>query len=110
MFDVLNSKYAEPEFNSNKRVASPGDTGRQRLGVSARPTDKDQKCEDEFMDCNTESGNDYLACFSACGANMPAKPTLGQLNDARKCFSTCESNYSNQNRTCSQEAKKCMRN
>ncbi len=111
MFDIASrTNFFYGEFNPNRSMATPAETGRQRLGQSTRPTDKDQRCKDEFKDCNTDSGNDYLACFSACGANMPANPTLGQLNEARICFSTCESNYSKKNRECSREAKKCARN
>ncbi len=110
MFDFVNYKYALTEFNSENGAASPGDTGRQRLGVSGRETNKGNKCKDEFKDCQTESGSSYLDCFTACGANVPANPTLGQLNEARKCFSACESNYSKQNRECSRAAKKCAKN
>jgi len=98
------------EVSPNKFTATPADTGRQRLGISPRSTDKDEKCKDEFNDCNTDSGSSYMECFASCGANMPSKPTLGQLNEARKCFSACESSYSQQNRECSRAAKRCAKN
>ncbi len=111
MFDAATpTSFFLGEVNPNRSMATPAETGRQRLGQSTRPTDKDQRCKAESQDCNTDSGNDYLSCFSACGTNMPSNPTLGQLNEARKCFSACESNYSKQNRECSRAAKKYARN
>jgi len=108
-FDVLLPNFAPGELNFGNGAASPGNTGRQRIGVSDNGDDKDDKCKEDFNDCQTESGSAYLDCFAACGANMPPKPTLGQLNEARKCFSACESSYSDRNRQCARAAKKCAK-
>lgn len=107
--DALMPNFASPLFNPDNGAASPGNTGRQRIGVSPRGNDEDDKCKEDFQSCQTDSGSAYMECFAACGANMPPRPTLGQLNEARKCFSACESSYSRENRKCASAAKKCSK-
>jgi hypothetical protein len=97
------------EFNCEDGTASPGDTGRQRLGVSCRPRDDDNHCTSSYESCMNSSTLSRTECQITCSTNFQdSDHGLGAAADFASCWSACTKSFNSQNRKCAREQGKCQ--
>jgi hypothetical protein len=91
--------------------ALPGQTGRQRLGMSDRPHEPDNRCAENYKKCKDQAFTDYMKCTAICiGPDMPDNPTKQQMNQSRECMRDCAKRLRNDKRDCSTIAQDCLEN
>jgi hypothetical protein len=97
------------EFNCENGAASPGDTGRQRLGISCRPSNDDNDCGSSFASCMNGSTLSRTECQITCSTNFQdSDHGLGAVADFASCWSACTKSFNSQNRKCAREQSKCQ--